>query len=94
MWDLLKDKVYMQENFPPFKFLYVDGEGRILAETYEKGENPDEYMVDIFNSDGVFVRQKSLKEALGRKLKNSRMYCAYEKESGYQELVIYKMNWK
>lgn len=94
MWDLLKDKVYMQENFPPFKFLYADDEGRILVETYEKGEKPAEYMVDIFNSDGVFVGRKSLKEALGRKLKNSRMYCAYEKESGYQELVVYKMKWK
>ena len=94
MWDLLKDKVYMQENYPPFKFLYVDDEGRILVETYEKGENPDEYVVDIFNSDGVFVGRKSLKEALGRKLKNNRIYCAYEKESGYQELVVYKINWK
>jgi hypothetical protein len=94
IWDLLKDKIYMQENFPPFKFLYVDDEGRILVETYEKGENPDEYMVDIFNSDGVFVGRKSLKEALDRKLKNSRMYCAYEKESGYQELVVYRMKWK
>jgi hypothetical protein len=94
MWDLLKDKVYIQENFPSFKFLYVDDEGRILVETYEKGENPDEYMLDIFNSDGVLIGRKSLKEALGRKLKNNRMYCAYEKESGYQELVVYKMKWK
>jgi len=94
IWDLFKDKVYMQENFPPFKSIYVDNEGKILAETYEKGKNPDEYLVDIFNSDGVFVGRKSLKEALGRKLKNSRMYCAYEKESGYQELIVYKMKWK
>jgi hypothetical protein len=93
IWDLLKDKIYMQENFPPFKSIYVDDEGRILVETYEKGENPDEYMVDIFNSDGVFVGRKSLKEALGRKLKNSSMYCAYEKENGYQELVVYRMKW-
>jgi hypothetical protein len=94
MWDLLKDKVYMQENFPPLKFLYFDDEGRILVETYEKGENPGEYILDIFNSDGVFVGRKSLKEALGRKLKNNRMYCAREKESGYQELVVYRMKWK
>jgi len=94
MWDLLKDKVYMQENFPPLKSLYVDEAGRLLVETYEKGENPGEYMLDIFNSDGVFVGRKSLKEALGRKFKNSRMYCAHEKESGYQELAVYKMKWK
>ena len=63
-------------------------------ETYEKGENPYECMLDIFNSDGVFVGRKSLKAALGRKFKNSRMYCAHDKESGYQELVVYRMKWE
>jgi len=94
MWDLLKDKVYMQEHFPPFKSLDVDEEGRILVETYEKGENPDEYVLEIFNPDGVFIGKRSIKGALGRKLKNSRMYCVYEKESGYHELVAYRMKWE
>jgi hypothetical protein len=62
MWDLLKDKVYMQASFPPFKSFCVDDEGRILVETYEKGENPHEYIFEIFNSDGVFAGRKSLKE--------------------------------
>jgi len=75
MWDLLKDKVYMQEHFPPFKSLDVD-------------------VLEIFNPDGVFIGKRSIKGALGRKLKNSRMYCVYEKESGYHELVAYRMKWE
>lgn len=94
MWNLLKDKAYMQEHFPPFRFIYVDEEGRILVETYEKGENPGEYILEIFNAGGVFTGRKSLKEALDRNLKNSRMYCVYEKESGYQELVVYRVKWE
>jgi len=26
--------------------------------------------------------------------KNDRLYCVKEKESGYKELVVYKMRWE
>jgi hypothetical protein len=91
--ELLKSKGYFQEHFPPIKNLYVDEKGRVLVETYEEG--PDgEVMVDIFAPEGAYIGRKPLAGALARRFANGRMYAAYEKDSGFQELVVSLMNWE
>ncbi len=92
-WDL-KNKHYFPDFYPPFKEFWVDDEARILVETYEEGERPDEVLLQIFNPEGTFIGTKYLKEARTRKFKNNRLYCVYRKESGYEELVVYKMKWE
>ena len=92
-WDL-KNKHYFPDFFPPFKEFWVDDEARILVETYEEGERPDEVLLQIFNPEGIFIGTKYLKEARTRKFKNNRLYCVYRKESGYEELVVNKMKWE
>ena len=77
----------------------MDEKGRLYVMTYEKGINPNEYMFDIFNPEGVFFGRKSLKDfsssqGLNGKIKNDHFYCVKEKESGYKELVVHKMNWE
>ncbi len=72
--------------------------------TFEKVSNKNEYFHDIFNSDGVFIMRKSMPgyarwsdpgNSVNRaKVKNRRFYCIREKESGYKELVVYKMTWE
>ena len=94
IWNLLKNKVYFQDYFPPFKDFYVDDNGKIYVETYEKGEKPNENIIDIFNSEGIFIGRKSLPEAKVRKFKNNRLYCVYEKESGFEKFIAYRINWK
>lgn len=90
----LKKKGYFPKYFPPIKELYVDEKGRIYAETYEEGDHPDEEMLDIFNAEGVFIGRKSLKKAQARRFKGGRLYTVYEKESGFQKLVIFKLIWQ
>lgn len=90
----LEDKYFFPDHFPIFKSFCVDDEGRILVETYEEGERSGEYILHIFNPEGVFVGSKSLKEARSRKFKNNRMFCVYRKESGFSKLVVYKLNWE
>ncbi len=60
-------------------------------------------MYDIFNEDGIFIGRMSLMNfwvwksiflPLPVKSKNNRLYCLREKESGYKELVVYKMRWE
>ena len=63
-------------------------------ETYEERETSSEEMMDIFNADGIFIGRKSLKKALSRKFRNDCLYAVYEKESGFQELVVLQMTWK
>jgi hypothetical protein len=92
-WNL-KNKHYFPDFYPPFKDFWVDDQARILVETYEQGERPDEVLLQIFNPEGIFIGTKYLKEAIARKFKNNRLYNVYKKESGYDELVVYKMKWE
>jgi hypothetical protein len=75
--------------------------------TYEEGEDPDEYIFDIFNSEGVFIGRISLGVYLSdyflatggqfdswASMKKNRFYCIREKESGYKELVVYEVIWE
>jgi hypothetical protein len=84
---------------PPFLAFFSDDEGRLFVMTYEKGENPGEYICDIFNPDGVCVGRKSLKvfhgeSGLHATMKNGRFYCLHEKSNGYKELIVYRVEWK
>ena len=91
-------KIYFPDNLPPFQSFFGDDEGRLFVMTYEKGEKPGEYVFDIFNSEGVFVLRKNLiilnNWDLQAKAKRGCLYCVREKESGYKELVVYKMKWE
>ena len=95
----LRDNCYFTKNWPPFRYLFTDDEGRIFVLTYEEGVNSREYMNDIFNSEGVLIGRVSLGN-VGRsypltvRVKKNRLYCLREKESGYKELVVYKMKWE
>jgi len=99
-----KDRLVFPDKMPPFHYFFLDDEGRLYVKTYEKGDKQNEYIHDIFNSDGIFITRKSMAGygrwiypgiALDRaKAKNHRFYCIREKESGYKELVVYKMRWE
>jgi len=64
-------------------------------------DKPEEYIYDIFNPDGIFIGRKSLQMLwaglyLGPMyslVKNNKLYCYRMKESGYKELVVYRMKW-
>lgn len=96
------EKIYFPKYWYPFYSFFPDDEGRLFVMTYEEGENPGEYIFDIFNSDGIFIARKSLKYSLGYarlpelhvKAKMNHLYCAQKKDSGYKELVVYKMMWE
>ena len=101
-----KDRAYFPKNFPPYRFFFADDEGRLFVMTYEKNRDSNEYIYDIFNTDGVFIDRIGLRN-FGRgssiskiewtfqtKAKKNHLYCIQEKENGYKELVVYKMNWQ
>jgi len=92
-WDF-KNKHYFPDFFPPFKMFWIDNEERIFVETYEEGEKPGEVLLQIFNPEGVFIGTKSLKEARSRKFKYNHLYSTSRKESGYEELAVYKVIWE
>ena len=93
-------KIYFSDNWHPFHSFFLDGTGRIFVMTYEPGNNNKEFIYDIFNEDGVFFHRTSLNilhESFGRlyaKATGGRLYCLQEKDSGFKELVVYKMTWE
>ncbi|UCE21508.1 MAG: 6-bladed beta-propeller [Candidatus Aminicenantes bacterium] len=93
-------KIYFPEHWHPFRSFFLDDEGRLYVMTYEPGENPGENMFDIFNKDGVFISRISLDVyhwswgEMNARAKGDRLYVVQEKESGYKELVVYRMNWE
>jgi hypothetical protein len=103
--ELLKSdrRFVLPDKISPFHYFFLDDVGRLYVKTFEKGLNDTEYIHDIFNSDGVFILRKSMPgyarwtspgNSVNRaKAKNGRFYCIRERESGYKELVIYKMTW-
>jgi len=96
------EKIYFPKYWYPFYSFFPDDEGRLFVLTYEEGENPGEYILDIFSSDGIFIARKSIKHSLSNtrlpelyiKAKMNHLYCVQKKESGYKELVVYKMRWE
>jgi hypothetical protein len=96
-------KLYFSKNFPPFQFGFADETGSLFVMTYEKGKNTGEFIYDVFNPDGVFVARTALpnygrygvvEAALFAMARKGRIYCFREKESGFKEIVVYKINRK
>jgi len=97
--DPLRERFYFTKYWPSFRYLFTDDEGRLFVLTYEENAIPGEYIYDIFNSKGIFIGRTSLGNVgrsypfTVRAIKN-RLYCLREKESGYKELVVNRMNWE
>jgi len=99
-----ENRLVFPDKMPPFHYFFLDDEGRLYVKTYEEGLSKAEYMHDVFNSNGLFITRKSMLgygnwiypgSSLNRaKAKNNRFYCIREKESGFKELVVYKMIWE
>jgi hypothetical protein len=94
---------YVPKETPPFNSFFIDDDERLFVRTYEEGLNEDEYVHDVFTSDGIYFSRQILKSygklspdlmPLIAVAKSNKLYCLQEKESGYKELVVYKMKWE
>lgn len=102
LYERFNTKVFIPKYWPPYHSFFADDEGRLFVKTFEDGDHPGEYRYDIFNPAGIFIGRMSLniyssvreaKEVYAKAVR-SRLYCLEERESGYRELVVYKMNWE
>jgi hypothetical protein len=93
------DKYELRRYFPPFQYLFTDEEDRLYVMTYEKSEIPNEWIFDIFTTDGVFFERVPIKSRLDSReiairAKSDRIFSISEKQSGYKELIVYRMRWE
>ena len=101
------EEVVTPKSNPPFQHLFTDDIGRLYVVTFEPGYKNGEFMIDVFDTEGVVYSRLSLRLLLNGEIiwqdtptdswvtvKNNILYCIHEKESGHKELVAYKMTWE
>jgi hypothetical protein len=93
---------FFPDPMPPMSQIFVDDEDRVFVITYERGESPGEYMIDVFDRDGILISRRNLNLLWARLYmgphytfaKNGNLYFYREKENGYNILFRHKMSWK
>ena len=86
--------VHCPENYPPFRGLFVDEEGRMFLETYEKCEGGGRYS-DVFNSEGKYIAKVRLGiDPVWLWWKKSKLYTIEKDEEGYMFVKRYRATWK
>jgi len=79
--------------FPPFQLFTLDENDRIFVRTWEKGQEEDEFVHDIFDPEGRFIAQVTSKINVSV-WKNGKAYAADENEEGFNVIKRYKVNWE
>ena len=89
----LRDMFEFPNLFPPFQLFTVDEAGRIIVRTWEKGKKKDEFVHDIFDSEGRFIAQFTSKINVSV-WKNGKAYAADENEEGFNVIKRYLIRWE
>jgi hypothetical protein len=95
----IKDTTYFPESFPSFQGIFAGDTDRLYVMTFEKDAETNEYSFDLFNPDGFYVGRRTIDVMFRNgivvaKIIENHLYCASEKDSGYKELTVYRMNWE
>ena len=88
----IRDLFEFPKLFPPFQSFVLDEENRLFVRTYTKGKVKREYVIDIFDKEGVFISQLTTKVDF-RIWKNNKVYSVEENEDGYKILKRYGYSW-
>jgi len=99
-----KNKLYFPDFMPPFQYFFPDDQGRLFVMTFERGKTPGYFLYDIFNPEGIFISRIALDNSGNEsaeiwggpfevRAKNDLLYYLRAKDSGFQELVVYRMSW-
>jgi hypothetical protein len=85
-----------------FQRFTVDEEDRIFVQTWEKTQDGEGFIYDVFGPDGVCFTRVPLRFSFGRfplhlspiVWKNGKVYAREEDEDGYQFVVRYSVHWE
>lgn len=89
----LKERLEFPENFPAYSFFSLDSRDRLFVRTYEKGDNDEEYALEVFDPEGRFF-SKTYTAATPMTWEGDQVYSIEENDDGYQVIRRYKTVWK
>lgn len=88
----LREMFEFPKIFPPFQSFTIDENGRIIVRTWEKGNEKDVFIHDVFDSEGQFIARFPSKVNFSI-WKNGKGYAADENEEGFNVIKIYEIRW-
>lgn len=89
----MRGRFDVPKNYPPFRWLLADDEGRIWVYTYEKSPDGQQTYFDVFDTDGRFLSKIPLKSR-PQLVKKGKIYAIEEDNEGYQYVKRYTLVWK
>jgi hypothetical protein len=89
----IKSKYVFSKYHSAYRRFFLDDEGRIFIQTWEKIGDGDIYHHDVFDREGRYIAKIPLRV---RPLicKKGKLYSIEEDEEGYQVVKRYKVTWK
>ena len=109
-------KIYMKRSLPPgtsgapkhpcpsvhaaFRSFFIDDNGRLFVQTWERTSNGRQDIYDVYDSDGHFFGRIALNvhpdpiNPTPRILKNNKLYAVEVDEEGYEVVKRYSVTWK
>ncbi|MBA7702672.1 hypothetical protein ES703_111441 [subsurface metagenome] len=72
---------------------FLDDEGRIFVQTWEKKEDEEIYYHDVFDPEGKYIAKVSFKFR-PQIWKKHKLYTIEEDEEGFQMVKRYKVTWR
>jgi hypothetical protein len=88
----LREMFEFPKMFPPFQYFSIDEADRVIVRSWEKGEKNDEFVHDIFDSEGRFIAQFVSKINISI-WKNGKAYAIEENDEGFQVIKRYSVRW-
>ncbi len=89
----LRELFEFPKMFPPFQFFTLDENGRIIVRTWEKGEETDTFVHDIFDPEGRYIAQFVSRINISL-WKNTKAYAIDEDDEGFQVIKRYTVRWE
>jgi len=87
----IKDSFFIPDSFPPVRAITAVDDKWLFIQTYEKS-TAGNFIYDVFDAKGEYVGRTEL-EGYQVKFRGDCVYCLRQKDSGYKELVVYRVIW-
>jgi len=88
----IKDMIEFPKNFPPYQYFTLDEQGRLFVKTWEKGKNENEFVFDVFDTEGRYIERFETKLDI-MLWKSEKMYAMEEDDEGYRVIKRFSVFW-
>jgi hypothetical protein len=100
----VRKNLMLPSHFPAFQSFFADDEDRLYVVSYEKDSASGQNICEIFSPDGTYIHRAALGYFDFLKwmfegqpgevvIRNGRVLCVRDKDSGYREAIVSSMTW-